>query len=139
MTDNTAIRYNEWDEPKPEPLKQFDEVVDLTRWPAGAESDERLYRVAWCRNERALTTTPQEFGHEVGVLLLDAAGEIQWEAVDSRFDEPSQSSIDALAERTGSYFQMSKFANAINKRQDDNFGKRSFTFYPTPVEEVDAR
>jgi len=134
MTDDTQINYNEWDEIGPEPLTQFDELLDLTKWPAGAEDDGRLYRVAWCRNMRAQTTNAQRFSREVEDVLLNADGEIDWIPVDPRFEAPSQTIIDALDGKTGSYIEMSRFANAVNKRQDDNFGKRAFTFFPHPVD-----
>jgi hypothetical protein len=137
MTDSKIIT-NEFDEDKrtPKDLGFTPGVVtDLTQWPAGAESDGRLYRLAWTQNQRAVTTT-------VGgdVLLGDDEGVPQFVPVDAGDGyELPENLANIIEGKVGTYHSMSKLSVHLNKLQEGPGSMyRAFSFFPDPIEELKA-
>lgn len=136
---DTKLNYNEFDADARTPKDlgyQDGVVIDLNEWPAEAESDERLYRLAWTPNMRAVVTA---IGGDV--LLADDEGAPQFEPVDPNSDMASlpESLATAIEGKTGSYRSMSKLAVHLNKLQEGPaYLYRSFNFFPDPISEVKA-
>lgn len=138
MNDKEII-YNEFDTDKrtPKDLGYVEgSVIDLNEWPSGAESDGKLYRLAWTQNQRGLTTT---IGGDV--LLADEEGAPQFVNIDPspEMNELPESLATAIDGKVGSYVGMSKLAVHLNKLQEGPaYLYRSFNFYPDPISEVKA-
>lgn len=111
-------------------------VTDLTKWPAQAEPDGRLYRLAWTQNQSAVVTT---IGGDI--LLGDDEGAPQFVNIDPDPDmaELPENLSNAIDGKVGSYVAMAQLAAKLNKLQEGPaYLYRSFTFFPDPIEEAKA-
>lgn len=135
---DTKIIYNEFDVDK-RTLREmgYDQgnVTDLTQWPAGAETDGRLFRLAWTQNQKAVVTT---IGGDV--LLADEEGAPQFVPVDAGDGyELPENLANIIEGKVGTYHSMSKLAVHLNKLQEGPGSMyRSFNFFPDPIEEMKA-